>query len=499
MANSYPGAVKVGASFASQYYHVLKQKPDLVYQFYDGSSSVIRVDGESVEKASEIMHIHELITSLNFTGIEIKTINSLDSLSGGVLVVVSGSVKAKEFAGRRNFVQTFLLAPQEKGFFVLNDVFHLGEEVVQQPLAPMSQENVVDYQHSAPTYSENRVDYQHSAPLYSENNVDYQHSTPAYPEHIVDYQHHPGQTMHDDRDYQHAAPVYYDNGVDSQLTSHSALLESQDISNYEVEASEHFNSVHIEGGGPVDEYNHYDQQPEEPVVEYEYVKAAPEEEFLSASQYVVNQQQESSPVVAEEPIVEPRKFTYASILQASTGKPAPSITVNAYPKKMPAPVTEWDSPPQSDSQQSNFVSSYLPDSSAEVAEDAFSQEGESKSVYVKNLPPTVTTFDIQQEFENFGRIKPDGVFIKNRKEVGVCFAFVEFEDVESVQNAVKASPLQLVGRQIYIEERRPSSNSSSTMSRGGRRGRGRGSYQNDVRGRFGGRSYGRGNSGRGSY
>ena len=176
-----------------------------------------------------MQHIHELITSLNFTGIEIKTINSLDSLSGGVLVVVSGSVKAKEFAGRRNFVQTFLLAPQEKGFFVLNDVFHLGEEVVQQPLAPMSQENVVDYQHSAPTYSENRVDYQHSAPLYSENNVDYQHSTPAYPEHIVDYQHHPGQTMHDDRDYQHAAPVYYDNGVDSQLTNHSALLESQGI------------------------------------------------------------------------------------------------------------------------------------------------------------------------------------------------------------------------------------------------------------------------------
>lgn len=95
-------------------------------------------------------------------------------------------------------------------------------------------------------------------------------------------------------------------------------ISMPDISNYEVEASEHFNSVHIEGGGPVDEYNHYDQQPEEPVVEYEYVKAAPEEEFLSASQYVVNQQQESSPVVAEEPIVEPRKFTYASIVCIST-------------------------------------------------------------------------------------------------------------------------------------------------------------------------------------
>lgn len=31
------------------------------------------------------------------------------------------------------------------------------------------------------------------------------------------------------------------------------------------------------------------------------------------------------------------------------------------------------------------------------------------------------------------------------------------------------------------------------------RGRGRGSYQNDVHGRFGGRSFGRANSGRGSY
>ncbi|KAL8146873.1 nuclear transport factor 2-like [Apium graveolens] len=500
MANLYPGAVQVGSYFVTQYYNVLRQQPDLIYQFYNDSSSVIRVDGDSVEEASEIRHIHNLITSLNFTGIEIKTINSLESLSGGVLVVVSGSVKTKEFTGRRNFVQTFLLAPQETGFFVLNDVFHLGEEVVHQHSAQMLQENIVDYQHSAPAYLENRVEYQQSAPIYSDNNVDYQHSTNAYSENIVDYQHHPGQTLNDDRDYQHAAPLYYNNGVDSQLTNHSALSESRDVSNYEVEVSEHLNSVHIDGDVPIDEYNNYDQRQEDPVVEYEYVKAAPLEDSFSASLNAGNHQQEALPAAAEEPIAEPRKFTYASILQASTGKPAPLITVQAYPKKAPAPVSEWDSPPHSNSQPSNFVSSFLPDSNTEVVEDTFSQEEESKSVYVKNLPPTVTTFDLQQEFENFGRIKPDGVFIKNRKEVGVCFAFVEFEDVESVQNAIRASPLQLVGRQVYVEERRPSSNSSSTMSRGGgRRGRGRGSYQNDVRGRSGGRSYGRGNSGRGSY
>lgn len=60
-------------------------------------------------------------------------------------------------------------------------------------------------------------------------------------------------------------------------------------------------------------------------------------------------------------------------LRASTGKPAPLVVVNAYPKNTPAPVSEWDSPPQSSSQLSNSVSSYLPDSNAEVVEEAFSQ------------------------------------------------------------------------------------------------------------------------------
>lgn len=87
-----------------------------------------------------------------------------------------------------------------------------------------------------------------------------------------------------------------------------------DVSNYEVEVSEHLNSVHIEEDVPVDEYNNYDQRQEEPVVEYEYVKAAPIEDSFSASLNVVNHQQEALPAAAEEPIAEPRKFTYASIV-----------------------------------------------------------------------------------------------------------------------------------------------------------------------------------------
>lgn len=80
-----------------------------------------------------MQQIHALVMSLNFTSIEIRTINSLDSWDGGVLVMVSGFIKIKDISGRRKFVQSFFLAPQDKGYFVLNDIFHFIDDGVVYP------------------------------------------------------------------------------------------------------------------------------------------------------------------------------------------------------------------------------------------------------------------------------------------------------------------------------------------------------------------------------
>lgn len=108
-------------------------------------------DGNNITQfISSLQQIHSLIMSLNFTGIEIKTINSLDSWKAGLLVMVSGSVKAKDFSGRRKFVQSFFLAPQDKGFFVLNDIFQfIDEEVIYQDHSPLLSENNFDSQLNA--------------------------------------------------------------------------------------------------------------------------------------------------------------------------------------------------------------------------------------------------------------------------------------------------------------------------------------------------------------
>lgn len=426
---------------------MLQQQPDFVHQFYTDDSTMVRIDGESTETASAIFQIHTLIQSLNFSGIEIKTINSLESLNGGVLVVVSGSMRSKYFSGWRKFVQTFFLAPQEKGYFVLNDIFHfVSEDLV--------------HHHPAPPVPENNVDYLPHQPA------------PIEPEHHVDYQ-----------------PTF------SSPPPESAVPEDA----LEVETRENLNSIHLEGDDQDDDYSSEEQyQHDDPVAESVEEKPVEEPSVVHQNtvdflhQNAVDFVKEPPPPAVEEPVGEPVKLTYASILRAK-GKSMPSVAPQSSFNKGAPPASEWHQIPEPIAQRPVSPLPYSSDYTPEVVEEGSSreEEGESKSVYVRNLPTTVSTLDIVQEFKNFGSIKNDGVFLKNRKDVGVCFAFVEFEDVEGVQKAIEASPIQIAGRQVYIEERR--ANSSST-SRGGRRGgRGRGSYQSDgTRGRYGTGSFGRG-------
>jgi hypothetical protein len=87
------------------------------------------------------------------------------------------------------------------------------------------------------------------------------------------------------------------------------------------------------------------------------------------------------------------------------------------------------------------------------------------SVYIGNLSPSTSVFDLEKVFKTFGRIKPDGVAIRSRKvtylspnafryvffiadflilsalmqEAGVFFGFVEFEDHSGINNALNVS------------------------------------------------------------
>ncbi|KAJ0782593.1 putative Ras GTPase-activating protein-binding protein [Helianthus annuus] len=120
-------------------------QPDYVHQFYSDRSTLLRVYGHNRESATSMLQIHALVMSLNYTGIEIKTVHALESWDRGVVVLVSGSVHVKDFSVKRNFVPTFFLTPQEKGYFLLNDIFHFLDDQpnYHRPVAFMTQNDLV--------------------------------------------------------------------------------------------------------------------------------------------------------------------------------------------------------------------------------------------------------------------------------------------------------------------------------------------------------------------
>ncbi|XVF38540.1 hypothetical protein REPUB_Repub20aG0110600 [Reevesia pubescens] len=441
MATPYPipiTAAQVGAYFVGQYYEVLQQQPDLVHQFYSDASTMVRLDGNNRVTATAMLQIHALIMSLNFTGIEIKTAYPLESWSGGVLVMVSGSVQVKDFSSRRKFVQTFFLAPQEKGYFVLSDIFHFIDE-----------EQI--HHHPAVLLAQHKLDSKFNA-------------SATIPESVPSY--------------------LLGGNFQGQLLKNSSM--------------EFMAPVDIEENGSVDKYSFPEQRLQQAPKSESIVNSSLQESNGSLL-HSMNAVQEHVPPAVEEPVGEPQKHTYASILRVAKGQSAPSVAPQVSVQKNTPPASDWDHAPHHTTQQPFVSSNAVEMSGTDMVEEvsAIEDEGEIKSVYVRNLPPTVSESEIEEEFKKFGEISPDGVVIRSRKDVGVCYAFVEYEDMISVHNAVKAGIAQVAGRQVYIEERRPN---SYIPSRGGMvkmswtgRGRGRGSYPTEaLRGRFGARNYGRG-------
>ncbi|XP_022758738.1 putative G3BP-like protein isoform X2 [Durio zibethinus] len=129
-----PTADVVGNAFVHQYYLILHQSPALVHRFYHDSSKLGRLEENGVMSITTTMQaIDEKILSLGygeFTA-EITTVDAQDSHNGGVLVLVTGYLTGKDKV-KRKFTQSFFLAPQDKGYFVLNDVFRYVDEAKHQ-------------------------------------------------------------------------------------------------------------------------------------------------------------------------------------------------------------------------------------------------------------------------------------------------------------------------------------------------------------------------------
>ncbi|XP_047160371.1 nuclear transport factor 2-like isoform X1 [Vigna umbellata] len=410
-----PSAQDVGNAFVEQYYHILHHSPDLVYRFYQDSSVISRPDSNGVMTSVTTMKgINEKILSLNFKEFkaEIKTADAQKSYKEGVTVLVTGCLTGKDNM-RRKFAQSFFLAPQDNGYFVLNDVFRYVEDDEPSELPPV---NGDDDAAAVKITPEPESIYVADSPAPDPTNS------------IVNK----GQIV-----AENAPPNHHERQIPA---------ENED----NVES-------HFQSNGNDD----------------------------SQATEVASLAQEDAP-----------KQSYASIVKVQKGSSGPT--------KIYVPTNKLKSGPN---KTENLVvesveSDEVPEATLDIVNDPESsdahEEAEGHSIYIRNLPLNVTVGQLEAEFKKFGPIKPEGIQVRNNKQQGYCFGFVEFLSLNSMDSAIQASPIPIGGRQAVVEIKRTTTRVGSGINNTGRPRipPGRGGLRNESfrgRGNYGGggRGYGR--------
>lgn len=136
-----PTPAKVARSFVKQYFGLLCEKPQELFRFYKDDSRFTRSDGPEVVAAAVGKEaINKKIASFDFSNVVVGqnlTVDHQASQGGGVLVVVVGRMSIGT-SYLRPFTQTFFLAPQADGYYVLNDSFRFipDAEPTEAPAQP---------------------------------------------------------------------------------------------------------------------------------------------------------------------------------------------------------------------------------------------------------------------------------------------------------------------------------------------------------------------------
>lgn len=128
---------EVGWLFVPQYYTFLNNDPSKLHCFYSKRSTLVH--GTEQEEATLCIgqqQIHEKIVSLGFSNAKVfvSNVDSQASAAGGIIIQVLGDI-SNDGGAWRKFVQTFFLAEQPNGYFVLNDIFRYlkdDEEVEEE-------------------------------------------------------------------------------------------------------------------------------------------------------------------------------------------------------------------------------------------------------------------------------------------------------------------------------------------------------------------------------
>ncbi|KAL8737466.1 MAG: hypothetical protein Q9181_001654 [Wetmoreana brouardii] len=461
---------EVGWYFVEQYYTTLSKNPEKLHLFYNKRSQFVSgVEAEKVSVSVGQRAINERIKELDIQDCKVR-VSNVDSQESfkNIVVQVIGEMSNKA-APHRKFVQTFVLAEQPNGYFVLNDIFRYIEDEEEDfgPEEPAATQ-VTGIEEPAATFAS------------SDSTAQQQHDIEE-----VD------QKLEAELETGKAIPE--EPATDPSISNgESPDMSAEDVATEAPGATDSAADEQIE------------IPPEDAEKATEEVTAEPEEPKDPDPTPVASPPKPApaAPVQAPTPAAPPKPAapkTWANLVAAnrvaapavpspaSSASPAPS-----QPKNTPSTTSQSSYSPAAAADDSQSRNQLNGNAGWQMAgTDNNRRQGRGQSIsgntdretvlgYVKNVTDKVDASILKNTLNQYGKL---AYFDVSRQKN--C-AFVEFETSEGYNAAVAANPHSIGGEQIFVEERRPRPAAYGGFNaRGGMRGgRGDGRPSGQGRGNF---------------
>ncbi|KAL8972158.1 MAG: hypothetical protein Q9183_000697 [Haloplaca sp. 2 TL-2023] len=464
---------EVGWYFVEQYYTTMSKNPEKLHLFYNKRSQFVSgVEAEKVSVSVGQRAINERIKELDIQDCKVR-VSNVDSQESfkNIVVQVIGEMSNRA-APHRKFVQTFVLAEQPNGYFVLNDIFRYIEDEeddieMEEPIAP------------AQTASSDE-------PVAAMAGTD-DHAQQQRDIEEVDHK------LEEELEAEKAAP-------EEPLAGSTAAKETTS------DATTGDSIEDAPAGVAPDEQRDIPQQnadkaAEEEAAEPEKPRDPDPTPIASPKPTPAAPTRVQAPVAPAKPAA-PK--TWANLVAANRAAapavPSPASSASpipSQPKNTPSSTSSPANPPApsaNDSQvrtqpngNAGWQTAGTDNNRRQARGQSISGSTEKETVlgYVKNVTDKVDASILKSVLNQYGKL---AYFDVSRSKN--C-AFVEFETTEGYNAAVAGSPHSIGGEQIYVEERRPRPAAYGGFNaRGGMRGgrggpdsrpgsQGRGGYAKD--------------------
>ncbi|KAI4171742.1 MAG: hypothetical protein LQ343_003993 [Gyalolechia ehrenbergii] len=430
---------EVGWYFVEQYYTTLSKNPEKLHLFYNKRSQFVSgVEAEKVSVSVGQRAINEHIKELDIQDCKVR-VSNVDSQESfkNIVVQVIGEMSNKA-APHRKFVQTFVLAEQPNGYFVLNDIFRYiedEEEDFEPEEPPAAQAAGTEEPAAALTASEIHAQQQPEIEEVDKKLEAEVEAKKAAPEE---------STPESPSSNGASAEAIADEKQESEPAAAISIAEEQNKIKPD-DAEKAAGEENVEPEKPKDPDPTPIASPPKPI------EAAPAQAAAPPAPPKPAAPKTWANLVAANRVAAP-----AIPSPASSGSPAPS-----QPKNTSASATQPANTPATSTEEAQLRSQANGNAGWQMAgtdNNRRQTRGQSMSGnpdkdtilgYVKNVTDKVDASILKNTLNQYGKL---AYFDVSRAKN--C-AFVEFETLEGYNAAVSANPHSIGGEQIYVEERRP--------------------------------------------